>query len=108
MKGDASNAVVFRTEDRKTLDVALRRCRGAGLACQARSASVWQFGMPRTVFEVSVTESDRKKANGLLAGLPQAMPDSGVTTVQRVWIAIALSVIAIVAAIRLARMLMGV
>ena len=103
MSVNATSAVVFRTEDKRTLDAALRRFQNAGLACQARSASVWRFGLPRAVFEISVAESDRKKANGLLADLPQAMPDTGVTTAQRIWIVVGLSVIAIVAAVRLFR-----
>ncbi len=68
---------------------------------------MWQYGLPRTAFEITVARVDEKKAYKLLADLPKVMDNSVVTPAQRVWIVLGLSVILVVAIVRLVMVLIG-
>jgi hypothetical protein len=107
MNTDDSRIIVFKTEEKNMLESVVRRLRGGGVTCQVQSMSVWQYGLPRTEFEVAVAQSDEQKASGLIADLPQAVPCSGVTPAQRAWIIFGLVVIAVVAIVRLIRLLIS-
>lgn len=107
MNVDESKTVVVTTEDNVSLDCTVGRIKQAGVACQVQSMSVWQYGLPRTVHEVAVARADVAKAQSLLSDLPQPVTESGVTAAQRAWIIWGLTVIVVVAIVRLVMTVIG-
>ena len=106
MAGRGMEAVIFRGGELASLDLAVRRIRGAGIVCQVRTASVWMYGLPRTEHEVSVAAVDEQKARRLVADIPQEVAAEGVTRGQRIWIIGSLVVVLVIAVARIVRVLM--
>ncbi len=102
-----AEVVVFRAEHTESLHEAVRRLRNGGVACRVHALSVWKFYLPRTEHEISVISLDEMKARRLLAGLPQAVENSLVSRGQRIWIIAGLSIIGIVALVRMVKLLIG-
>src|ERR1039458_9122219 len=93
--------VVFRGNSIQVIESVIQRIRRGGIRCQVRTATVWQYGLPRTEHEVSVVEADERKALQLIGNIPQELMAGGVTRAQRIWIICSLSVILVVALVRL-------
>ncbi len=102
-----AEVIVFRAEQAESLHEAVRRLRNRGVACKVLALSVWRFHLPRTEHEISVSRLDEMKARRLLAGLPQAVENAPVSRGQKIWIIAGLSVIGIVALVRLVKLLIG-
>ena len=98
--------VIFTTDQLDTLASALRRIRHAGINCDARTATVWKFGMPRTSHEISVADFDEHRARALVAGILQEIPSPALTHAQKIWVITGLSVIGVVAVVRLVTLLL--
>ena len=112
MKANDSRSIVFRTEEKNIAESVVNHLREGGVICQVQDMSVWQYGLPSTEFEMAVAQSDEHKACDLIAGLPRAVPCSGLTPTQRTWTIFGwtifgLAVIALVAIMRLIRLVIS-
>jgi len=97
MTEERFNTLACRVDGNESLPEVIARLKRAGIACEITTASAWWRGLPRTEHSIMTRAKDAERAKELLGPICSTLPEAPISRERKVFIAVALAVILLVA-----------